>query len=98
MKIILQRGKNEVLLYAQFLQSNFKYKLNENSSFMKYSSLRDGSVVGVAVSREQMLVHSQTLNVACKYSESEYVVCVLDYKREFGLWHGIHSVFNYLLN
>ena len=62
----------------------------------KYSSLKDGSVVGVAVTREQMLVHSQTLNVACKYNESELIVCVLDYKREFGLWHGIQSV-NYFV-
>jgi acyl-CoA synthetase (AMP-forming)/AMP-acid ligase II len=48
-------------------------------------------VTGVGVTRDQMLSHCQTLNVACQYSESEYVVCVLDYKREFGLWHGIQS-------
>ena len=42
-----------------------------------------------------MLCHCQTLNVACQYTESEYVVSVLDYKREFGLWHGIQStIFN----
>ncbi len=39
-----------------------------------------------------MLCHCQTLNVACNYTENEICVCVLDYKREFGLWHGIQSV------
>lgn len=61
----------------------------------KYSSLKDGSVTGVAVSRDEMLSHCQTLNVACQYTEGEYAVCVLDYKREFGFWHGIQcSIFN----
>ncbi len=59
---------------------------------VKYSTLKDGSVTGVAVTREQMLGHCQTLNVACQYTEGEYIVSVLDYKREFGLWHGIQSV------
>ncbi len=53
--------------------------------------MKDGSVTGVAVTREQMLSHCQTLNVACQYTEGEVVVCVLDFKREFGLWHGIQS-------
>lgn len=60
-------------------------------AYIEYSSLKDGSVTGVAVTREQMLCHCQTLNSACQYIEGEYVVCVLDYKREFGLWHGIQS-------
>jgi acyl-CoA synthetase (AMP-forming)/AMP-acid ligase II len=38
-----------------------------------------------------MLSHCQTLNVACQYTEGEVAVCVLDFKREFGLWHGIQS-------
>ena len=48
-------------------------------------------MTGVSVTREQMLCHCQTLNTACQYSEGEYVVCVLDFKREFGFWHGIQS-------
>ena len=52
-------------------------------------------MTGVAVTREQMLCHCQTLNVACQYVEGEHVVCVLDFKREFGLWHGLQStIFN----
>lgn len=67
----------------------------ESIAYIEYSTLKDGSVTGVSVTREQMLVHCQTINVACQYTEGEYVVCVLDYKREFGLWHGIQStIFN----
>lgn len=51
--------------------------------------------MGVSVTREQMLSHCQILNVSCQYVEGEYIVSVLDYKREFGLWHGIQSaIFN----
>lgn len=60
-------------------------------AYIEYSSLKDGSVTGVCVTREQMLVHCQTLHVACQYTEGEHVICVLDYKREFGLWHGVQS-------
>ena len=60
-------------------------------AYIEYSSLKDGSVTGVAVTREQMLSHCQTLNAACQYAEGELVVCVLDFKREFGLWHGVQS-------
>ncbi len=32
---------------------------------------------------------------ACNYSEGEIAVCVLDFKREVGLWHAvIAAVFN----
>ncbi|CAF0872512.1 unnamed protein product [Brachionus calyciflorus] len=67
----------------------------DSIAYIEYSSLKDGSVTGVSVTREQMLAHCQTLNVTCQYIEGEYVVCVLDYKREFGFWHGIQStIFN----
>ncbi len=63
----------------------------ESIAYIEYSTLRDGSVTGVAVTRDQMLCHCQTLQSACQYAESEYCVCVLDFKRELGLWHGIQS-------
>ncbi len=67
----------------------------DNPAYIEYSSLKDGSVTGVTVTRNQMLCHCQTLNVSCQYAEGEYVVCVLDFKREFGLWHGVQStIFN----
>lgn len=64
---------------------------SESIAYIEYSCLKDGSVTGVAVTREQMLSHCQTLNVACQYTEGEIIVSVLDFKREFGLWHGIQS-------
>jgi acyl-CoA synthetase (AMP-forming)/AMP-acid ligase II len=68
-------------------------RLTPNSvAYIEYSSLKDGSVTGISITREQMLSHCQTLNIACNYNEGENIVCVLDYKREFGLWHGIQSV------
>jgi acyl-CoA synthetase (AMP-forming)/AMP-acid ligase II len=64
---------------------------SETIAYIEYSILRDGSVTGVCVTRDQMLVHSQTLHMVCQYSEGQHCVCVLDFKREFGLWHGIQS-------
>ena len=56
---------------------------------------QDGSVLGVSVSRTAMLAHARTLTLACNYTEGEIMVCVLDFKRDVGLWHGVlSSVFN----
>ena len=42
-----------------------------------------------------MLAHARTLTITCNYTEGEVMVCVLDFKREAGLWHSIlASVFN----
>ena len=42
-----------------------------------------------------MLAHARTLTTACNYTEGEIMVCVLDFKREVGLWHSmLASVFN----
>ena len=30
--------------------------------------------------------------MACNYTEGEVMVCVLDFKRDVGLWHGILCV------
>uniref|UniRef100_T1J2G4 DMAP1-binding domain-containing protein n=1 Tax=Strigamia maritima TaxID=126957 RepID=T1J2G4_STRMM len=50
----------------------------------QYTSDKDGSVMGVTVTRAAMLCH-------CR----EIMVCVLDFKREVGLWHAIlTSIFN----
>jgi acyl-coenzyme A synthetase/AMP-(fatty) acid ligase len=52
-------------------------------------------VLGVTVTRASMLAHARTLTTACNYTEGEIMVCVLDFKREVGLWHAvIASVFN----
>nr|CAD7602831.1 unnamed protein product [Timema genevievae] len=66
-----------------------------------YTTDRDGSVMGVTMTRAAMLAHCRTLTMACNYTEGENMVCVLDFKREVGLWHsaltsvlnGMHVVF-----
>ncbi|RUS70530.1 hypothetical protein EGW08_021709, partial [Elysia chlorotica] len=64
-------------------------------AYIEYALNKDGSTVGVTVTRSTMLCHCQTLTVAANYTEGEVMVCVLDFKREVGLWHGILcSVFN----
>jgi acyl-coenzyme A synthetase/AMP-(fatty) acid ligase len=68
---------------------------------VQYTTDRDGSVMGVTVTRAAMLAHCRTLTMACNYTEGENMVCVLDFKREVGLWHsvltsvlnGMHVVF-----
>lgn len=39
--------------------------------------------------RASMLAHCRMLSVACNYTEGEHMVCVLDFKRETGLWHAV---------
>jgi acyl-CoA synthetase (AMP-forming)/AMP-acid ligase II len=41
------------------------------------------------VTRQSMINHCRALTMACHYTEGETIVCVLDFKREVGLWHSI---------
>lgn len=45
--------------------------------------------MGVTVTRAAMLSSCRTLTMACNYTEGEVAVCVLDFKREVGLWHSV---------
>ncbi|XP_076441207.1 disco-interacting protein 2 homolog C-like isoform X3 [Babylonia areolata] len=64
-------------------------------AYIEYGLNKDGSTVGVTTTRNTMVCHCRTLTVAANYTEGEVMVCVLDFKREVGLWHGILcSVFN----
>ncbi len=68
---------------------------DDTPAYVEYTSQQDGSVLGVGVTRASMLGHARTLTTACNYTEGEICVCVLDFKREVGLWHAvIASVFN----
>ncbi|VDL23762.1 unnamed protein product [Hymenolepis diminuta] len=61
----------------------------------KYTYAKDGSVRGVMVSRKAVLAHCRALTAACHYSEGDVMVCVVDCRREAGLWHAaLASVFN----
>lgn len=65
-------------------------RINEDgNAYIEYTSDKDGSVMGVTVTRQAMLNHCRALTMACHYTEGETVVCVLDFKREVGLWHSV---------
>ncbi|XP_032527884.1 disco-interacting protein 2 isoform X2 [Danaus plexippus] len=61
----------------------------DSPAHIEHTSAADGSAMGVIVTRSSMLAHSRMLSVACNYTEGEHMVCVLDFKRETGLWHAV---------
>ncbi|KJH53237.1 AMP-binding enzyme [Dictyocaulus viviparus] len=74
---------------------------DESIAYIEYSCDRDGAVKGVCISREAMLAHCRSITTAMEYKQGEFfkisdtMVCVLDFKREVGLWHAVlASVFN----
>ncbi|XP_063284226.1 disco-interacting protein 2 homolog B isoform X1 [Pelobates fuscus] len=58
-------------------------------AYIEYKTSKEGSVMGVTISRIAMLSHCQALSQACNYTEGETIVNVLDFKRDAGLWHGM---------
>ncbi|XP_076171146.1 disco-interacting protein 2 isoform X4 [Ptiloglossa arizonensis] len=74
---------------------------DDTPAYIEYTTDKDGSVMGVTVTRSAMLSHCRGLTQACGYTEGENAVCVLDFKREVGLWHstltsvlnGMHVIF-----
>ncbi|XP_076286798.1 disco-interacting protein 2 isoform X3 [Lasioglossum baleicum] len=74
---------------------------DDTPAYIEYTTDKDGSVMGVTVTRSAMLTHCGALTQACGYTEGENAVCVLDFKREVGLWHstltsvlnGMHVIF-----
>ena len=44
------------------------------------------------VSRKAILAHCRALTAACNYSEGDVMVCVVDCRREAGLWHAALAV------
>nr|CAH8824646.1 unnamed protein product [Trichobilharzia regenti] len=68
---------------------------NDATMYLEYTFSKDGSVHGVMISRRAALSHCRALTVACNYSEEDVVVCVVDCRRQTGLWHAVlTSVFN----
>lgn len=64
-------------------------------AYIEYAIMKDGSVTGVSHTRASVLSHCRALNVACNYTEGETMICVVDFKRDVGLWHSVlSSVFN----
>ncbi|XP_030624022.1 disco-interacting protein 2 homolog C [Chanos chanos] len=62
---------------------------NNDTAYIEYKTCKDGSVLGVTVTRIALLTHCQALTQSCGYTEAETIVNVLDFKKDVGLWHGI---------
>lgn len=68
---------------------------NDDTMYMEYTFNKDGSVHAVTITRRATLAHCRSLTAACHYSEEDVVVCVVDCRRQVGLWHAVlTSVFN----
>ncbi|CAI5437505.1 unnamed protein product [Caenorhabditis angaria] len=68
---------------------------DDTVAYIEYATGNDGSVKGVCVSRQAVFAHCRAVSSAMEYKEDETIVCVVDFKREVGLWHAIlSSVFN----
>uniref|UniRef100_A0A8C2DXK9 Disco-interacting protein 2 homolog Ba n=1 Tax=Cyprinus carpio TaxID=7962 RepID=A0A8C2DXK9_CYPCA len=65
---------------------------NTDTAYIEYKASKEGTVMGVAVSKISMLTHCQALTQACNYCEGETLVNVLDFKKDSGLWHGVLTV------
>eukprot|EP00064_Thunnus_orientalis_P010356 superscaffoldBa00001401_g10382 len=62
---------------------------NTDTAYIEYKASKEGTVMGVAVSKISMLTHCQALTQACNYCEGETLVNVLDCKKDMGMWHGV---------
>ncbi|XP_058987472.1 disco-interacting protein 2 isoform X2 [Musca domestica] len=62
---------------------------DKSNAYIEYTTDKEGSVMGVTVTRLAMMNHCRALTMACRYTEGETMVCVLDFKREVGLWHAV---------
>uniref|UniRef100_A0A6Q2Y021 DMAP1-binding domain-containing protein n=1 Tax=Esox lucius TaxID=8010 RepID=A0A6Q2Y021_ESOLU len=62
---------------------------NTDTAYIEYKASKEGTVMGVAVSKVALLTHCQALTQACNYCEGETLVNVLDCKKDMGLWHGV---------
>uniref|UniRef100_A0A1I8IVH7 DMAP1-binding domain-containing protein n=1 Tax=Macrostomum lignano TaxID=282301 RepID=A0A1I8IVH7_9PLAT len=60
-----------------------------NLACIEYAYGRDGSVRGVCITRAALLAHTAALCSTLGYSNGETMLCLLDAKRELGLWHGL---------
>ncbi|CEF68538.1 Disco-interacting protein 2 homolog C [Strongyloides ratti] len=68
---------------------------DESIGYIEHSTDRKGYVKGVAITRNSIISHSKSITAAMNYKEGETIICVLDFKREVGLWTSIlTSLFN----
>uniref|UniRef100_UPI00358FAC1C disco-interacting protein 2 homolog C-like n=1 Tax=Myxine glutinosa TaxID=7769 RepID=UPI00358FAC1C len=62
---------------------------NNETAYIEYKTSKDGSVLGVEISRLAMLAHCHALSQGCRYTQGETLVNVLEFKRGAGLWHAM---------
>ena len=65
---------------------------DSTTAYIEYYVDKEGSMKGVAVTRQSLVSHCRALTAACGYTEGDVMVCVVDYKREMGLWHCVLTV------
>lgn len=65
------------------------------AAYIEHTVDRDGSALGVVVTRDAMFTHTMALTQACGYTEGETMISLVDFEKDIGLWH---SVFASVLN
>lgn len=71
------------------------------AAYIEHTVAKDGSALGVVVTRDSMFMHTVALTQSCGYTEGEVMISLVDFKKEIGLWHsifasvlsGVHVVF-----
>lgn len=66
-------------------------KEKKTTAYIEHTGDKDGSALGVVVTRDTMYMHTVALTQACGYQEGEVMVSVVDFKKEVGLWHTIFA-------
>ncbi|KAL3108583.1 hypothetical protein niasHT_015505 [Heterodera trifolii] len=62
---------------------------DDHPAYIEYTFDREGSIKGVEWSRQAMLAHSRAIGLAAGFKEDETMVCVVDFRREVGLWFAV---------
>ncbi|KAL3119205.1 hypothetical protein niasHT_003492 [Heterodera trifolii] len=62
---------------------------DDHPAYIEYTFDREGSIKGVEWSRQAMLAHSRAIGLAAGFKEYETMVCVVDFRREVGLWFAV---------
>jgi acyl-CoA synthetase (AMP-forming)/AMP-acid ligase II len=61
----------------------------DTPAYIEYVEDKDGSMMGVTISRASLLCHCKTLHAACHYKEGDSLVAAVSCHGDVGLWHGI---------
>lgn len=70
-------------------------KDKKTAAYIEHTVDKDGSALGVVVTRDAMFMHTVILTQTCGYTEGEVMLSIVDFKKDIGLWH---SIFASILN